>query len=120
MSLPAAEERALASIEQSLRSRDPRLNAIFSIFTRLTRYEAMPTIEQIRRRRRRPRAGALVLVTLALVVCAVVAGSLATSRGCAAARPAATNAAQPSAIAAAGALVPQCTASHQSLGPKTP
>ena len=51
MSLPASEERVLTNIEQALRSRDARLNALFSIFTRLTRQEAMPTIEQIRRRR---------------------------------------------------------------------
>ncbi len=100
MSLPAAEERALASIEQVLRSRDPRLSSLFSIFTRLTRQEAMPAIEEIRRRRWRPQPGAVVLVAIALLVCGIVAGSLATGNGCVQA-PAATATAQPSAIAAA-------------------
>jgi Protein of unknown function (DUF3040) len=116
MSLPVAQERALTSIEQALRSRDPKLNSLFSIFTRLTGQEAMPTIEQIRRRRRRPQPGALILVTLALLVCAVVAGSLASGRGCG---PAPTGKAQPSAIAASAAFS-QCTATHQLPGSKTP
>jgi Protein of unknown function (DUF3040) len=107
MSLPVAEERALTSIEHALLSRDPRLSSLFSIFTRLTRQEAMPAIEQLRPRRWRPQPGAVLLAAIALMVCAVVASSLASARGCAQA-PAAT-AAQPSAIAA-GAMVSQCTA----------
>ena len=115
MSLPASEERVLTNIEQALRSRDARLNALFSIFTRLTRQEAMPTIEQIRQRRWRPQPGAVVLVAVALLVCAIVAGSLASGGGCGQTRTAIT---QPSAIAA-GAAFPQC-ASHQLPGAKSP
>jgi Protein of unknown function (DUF3040) len=115
MSLRAAEERALTGIEQALRSRDPRLNSLFSIFTRLTWQEAMPAIEQLRPRRWRPQPGALLLIAVALMVCAVVAGSLASARGCAQAPTATT---QPSAIAA-DAMVPGCAA-HQTAGPKTP
>jgi Protein of unknown function (DUF3040) len=115
MSLPAAEERTLTSIEQALRSRDPRLNSLFSIFTRLTRQEPMPTFEQIRQRRWRPQPGAVVLVAVALLVCAIVAGSLASGGGCGHA-PAAP--AQPSAIAA-GAAFTQC-ASHQPPSAKSP
>jgi len=117
MSLPVAEERALTSIEQALRSRDARLNSLFSIFTRLTRQEAMPTIEEIRRQRWRPHAGAVFLVAIALLVCGIVAGSLATAHGCLRA-PAATATAQPSAIAA-GAAVAQCSARQTPLS-KTP
>ena len=117
MSLPVAEERALTGIEQALRSRDPRLSALFSIFTRLTRQEAMPTIEQLRRRRWRPQPGAVLLVAIALLVCALVAGSLASSGGCVQV-PATTATAQPSAIAA-GAIVPQCAA-HLTPGAKSP
>lgn len=118
MSLPVTEERALTSIEQALRSRDPKLSSLFSIFTRLTRQEAMPTFEQIqRRRRRRPQPGALILVTLALLVCAVVVGSLVSGHGCGS--PAATGTTQPSAIAASAAFS-QCTAAHQLPGSKTP
>jgi hypothetical protein len=116
MSLPVAEERVLTTIEQTLRSRDPRLSALFSIFTRLTLQEAMPTIEQIRPRRWRLQPGAVVLVAIVLAVCAIVGGSLATTRGCMQA-PAATTA-QPSAIAA-GAMVQECT-THPTAGAKTP
>ena len=116
MSLPVAQERALTSIEQSLRSRDPKLNSLFSIFTRLTRQEAMPTIEQIRQQRWRPRPGAVILLTLVLLVSAVVVGSLVSGRGCGQA-PSST--AQPSAIAASAAFS-QCTAAHQLPGSKTP
>jgi hypothetical protein len=114
MSLPVAEERTLTSIEQALRSRDPRLNSLFSIFTRLTRQEAMPTIEQIRQRRWRPQPGAVVLIAVALLVCAIVVGSLSSGGGCGHA-PAS---AKPSAIAA-GAAFTQC-ASHDLSGVKNP
>lgn len=117
MSLPIAQERTLTSIEQALRSRDPRLNSLFSIFTRLTRQEAMPTIEQIPQRRWRPQPGAVILVALALLVCAIVVGSLSSGGGCGHA-PTTTATAQPSAIAA-GAAFTQC-ASHQLPGSKTP
>ena len=116
MSLPVAQERTLTSIEQALQSRDPRLNSLFSIFTRLTRQEAMPTIEQIRQRRWRPQPGAVILVAVALLVCAIVVGSLSSGGGCGQAP--ATTTAQPSAIAA-GAAFTQC-ASHQLSGSKTP
>ena len=116
MSLPIAQERTLTSIEQALRSRDPRLSSLFSIFTRLTRQEAMPTIEQIQQRRWRPQPGAVVLLAVALLVCAIVVGSLSSGGGCGHA-PAATPT-QPSAIAA-GAAFNQC-ASHQLSGAKTP
>ena len=117
MSLPVAEERALSNIEHALLSRDARLNSLFSIFTRLTRQDAMPTIEEISRRPWRPQPGALILAVLALLVFAVIGGSLATAHGCIQA-PAAGATTQPSAIAA-GAAAAQCPA-HQTLGSKTP
>ncbi len=117
MSLPAAEERALTGIEQALRSRDPRLSALFSIFTRLTRQEAMPAIEQLRHRHWRPQPGAVLLAAVALIVCAIVAGSLASTRGCGPA-PAATATTQPSAIAA-GVIISHCAA-EPTAGAKTP
>ena len=116
MSLPAAEERALTGIEQALRSRDPRLSALFSIFTRLTRQEEMPAIEQLRRRHWRPQPGAVLLAAVALIVCAVVAGSLASARGCGHAPATATT--QPSAIAA-GVIISHCAA-QPTAGAKTP
>ena len=47
MSLPIAQERTLTSIEQALRSRDPRLNSLFSIFTRLTSHLAKNIFRKI-------------------------------------------------------------------------
>ena len=114
MSLPIAQERTLTNIEQALRSRDPRLTSLFSIFTRLTRQEAMPTIEQIQQRRWRPQPGAVVLLAVALLVCAIVIGSLSSGGGCG--QPPAS--AKPSAIAA-GAAFTQC-ANHQLSSSKTP
>jgi hypothetical protein len=50
MGLPASQRKILERIEYALRGSDPRLAALFSIFTRLTRDEEMPRIEQIRAR----------------------------------------------------------------------
>jgi hypothetical protein len=48
--LPVNQRKILERIENALRGSDPRLAALFSIFTRLTRDEEMPRIEQIRAR----------------------------------------------------------------------
>ena len=48
MGLPASQRRILERIENGLRGSDPRLAALFSIFTRLTCDEDMPRIEQVR------------------------------------------------------------------------
>lgn len=48
MGLPASQRKILERIENALRGSDPRLAALFSIFTRLTCDEEMPRIEQIR------------------------------------------------------------------------
>lgn len=50
MGLPASQRRILERIETALRGSDPRLAALFSIFTRLNRDEEMPRIEQVRAR----------------------------------------------------------------------
>ena len=50
MSLPASQQRILDRIERKLWDSDPRLMALFSIFTRLTRDEEMPRIEEVRAR----------------------------------------------------------------------
>jgi hypothetical protein len=83
MSLAVSEERALTGIEQALLSRDPRLKSLFTIFTRLTRHEAMPTIEQLRRRHWWSAPGAVILVALVLAVVGTVVFSLAMpARAC--------------------------------------
>ena len=48
MGLPVSQRRNLDKIENSLRASDPRLAALFTIFTRLNRDEEMPRIEQLR------------------------------------------------------------------------
>lgn len=50
MGLPVKQRRILDRIECALRGSDPRLSALFSIFTRLNRDEDMPRIEQVRAR----------------------------------------------------------------------
>jgi Protein of unknown function (DUF3040) len=97
MSLPVSEERTLTGIEQGLLSRDPRLKSLFAIFTRLTRHEAMPTIEQLRRRRWKPPVGAAILLAIALVAGVIVLGSLGSASGCG--RPSASTAVHPPAVA---------------------
>ena len=107
MSLPVSEERALTGIEQALLSRDPRLKSLFTIFTRLTRYEAMPTIEQLRRRRWRLPAGAVILLAIALIAGVIVLGSLGSASGCGPAQPSASTAAYPPAAASAQGCSPR-------------
>jgi len=51
MSLPPGQLRVLERIEGKLSESDPRLISLFTIFTRLTRTEKMPWIEQVRARR---------------------------------------------------------------------
>lgn len=47
MGLPAGQQRVLDGIEDALRSGEPRLASMFSIFTRLSRTEARPHREQL-------------------------------------------------------------------------
>ncbi|MGH3158386.1 MAG: hypothetical protein ACRDNF_17680 [Streptosporangiaceae bacterium] len=42
------QQRMLAAIHSSLRRSDPRLVAKFTMFTRLTRDEAIPAVERVR------------------------------------------------------------------------
>jgi hypothetical protein len=58
MSLPTSQQRVLERIENRLRDSDPRLTALFVIFTRLTRDEEMPGVEELRARLVRLRAWA--------------------------------------------------------------
>jgi hypothetical protein len=47
MSLPACQERILSGMENALRVCEPRLVSRFAIFSRLTRDEELPRIEQL-------------------------------------------------------------------------
>jgi len=46
--LPARQRRVLERTECALRGSDPKLAALYSVFSRLTRDEEMPAIEQLR------------------------------------------------------------------------
>jgi hypothetical protein len=50
MGLPASQRRRLQGIESMLLCSDPRLAALFSLFTRLNRGEEMPRLELMRGR----------------------------------------------------------------------
>lgn len=50
MTLPVSQQRVLDRIDRMLRDSDPRLAALFAVFTRLTRDEEIPRIEEIRAR----------------------------------------------------------------------
>jgi hypothetical protein len=118
MGLPASQRRILERIEIALRGSDPRLAALFSIFSRLNHDEEMPAIEQVRARaamilarlryravrfgrwfgapaRARLRTALFFPVALAIVASAVLVGAgFPSSNRCAAAqRPVGTGAA---------------------------
>jgi len=48
MSLSASQQRILHGMESKLSSSDPRLASLFGIFTRLTRDEDMPSLEELK------------------------------------------------------------------------
>ena len=48
MSLPLGERRKLRQIERGIATSDPHLAALYSMFARLSRFEAMPRVERIR------------------------------------------------------------------------
>jgi hypothetical protein len=48
MGLPVSQRRSLDRIEGALRASDPRLAALFTIFSRLNRDEEMPRLEQLK------------------------------------------------------------------------
>lgn len=50
MTLPGRQQRTLDRIERKLIASDPVLHSWFAIFTRLTRDEEMPPIEEVRAR----------------------------------------------------------------------
>ena len=50
MTLPVSQQRTLDRIDRMLRDSDPRLVALFAIFTRLTWDEEIPRVEEIRAR----------------------------------------------------------------------
>src|SRR5262245_43577831 len=50
MGLPLRERRKLRKIEQAIARTEPRLTAMFSMFTCLNGVEAMPRLERVRNR----------------------------------------------------------------------
>ncbi len=97
MSLPAGQQRILDAIAGALQVRDPRLAGMFTIFTRLTRAEPMPTRESIdggrlrwaaRRLRQeiappgRLRALVIIPVVLAAIATLIALGPVSSSPPC--------------------------------------
>jgi Protein of unknown function (DUF3040) len=120
MSLPASEERVLSRIETALLDRDPRLRSLFAIFTRLTRQEAMPATEQLRRRRRwSPQQAVVVLLAGAILIGVILAGAFGPAGTCGPARTAASSASSAPSAVAASALIPGCSA-RQGAASRTP
>jgi hypothetical protein len=74
MGLPARQQRLLDDIESAIEAREPRMAAMFAIFTRLTRGEGLPSVERLTRpvrAKRRPgllRPGMLTLLPMAAVL----------------------------------------------------
>jgi len=64
MGLPMRERRQLRKIERAMARTEPRLTAMFSMFTCLNRVEAMPRLERVRNRVIRRAARARRAVTL--------------------------------------------------------
>jgi hypothetical protein len=119
MSLPVRQRRMLGRIESSLRGSDPKLTALYAIFSRLTAGEELPRMEQLRhgavvviaRMRARlayvlgrifgrilPKQRAVLFfpLTLALVVVAIVFAARSSSgRGCPPTSPLATTSHRP-------------------------
>jgi hypothetical protein len=58
------EHRSLERIEDPLVASDPRLAAMFAIFTTMTQYEPMPVTELVPTRRRRLLRKTLVVLDL--------------------------------------------------------
>ena len=122
MGLPAHQRRILEKIESALRGSDPRLAALFSIFSRLNRDEEMPGMEQVRARaaiilarvhrrvalvvrwfgapaRAKLRAALFFPVALGIVASAILVGARFPSANRCAAAPRATGTAQTTARA---------------------
>jgi len=105
MSLPAAEQRALRAMERLLEASEPRMTAMFAMFTRLARAEMPVSAERLARRqlvRSWPDTIYVlipVLATMALIATLVV--GLATS-GTPACRTAALSSPRSSVISCAG------------------
>jgi hypothetical protein len=103
MSLPARQLQKLQEIEGGLAGSDPRLRSLFSIFTRLTRGEAMPWFEEVpprpvadalaavraatRRITRRPAARVRALLLLPAALSALVCGIMIAAGFAGAHRP---------------------------------
>jgi len=64
MGLPMRERRKLRKIERAIARTEPRLTAMFSMFTCLNRVEAMPRLERVRNRVIRRAARARRAVTI--------------------------------------------------------
>jgi hypothetical protein len=73
MSLPACQQRALDAMESTLEASEPRMKAMFAMFTRLTKDEEPTEAERLPRRPPWRRSGFLYLLVPALAALALMA-----------------------------------------------
>jgi anti-sigma-K factor RskA len=73
MTLPACQQRALDAIESSLEASEPRMKAMFGIFTRLTKDEEPTRAERLPDRPLWRRSGFLHLLVPVLAAVAIMA-----------------------------------------------
>ena len=109
MSLPAGEQRALRAMEHLLEASEPRMTAMFAMFTKLGRAEEPISAERLARHqpeRRWPDIVYLVIPVLAtMALVATLAFGLATS-GASACRSAAQSAPRSSVVTCVGPRTP--------------
>lgn len=75
MSLPTRQQRTLDQIEKAFQARDPRIAALFAMFARLTRHEAMPALETLGNQASRFLRPVVLVPLLVLVLAGTVAGA---------------------------------------------
>jgi hypothetical protein len=88
VSLPASQQRVLDKIEIGIERGDPKLRAMFAIFTTLTRGDGVPRTERLRARARAKTQAIMVAPILVFFVvglvtlCIVLAVSSSAARAC--------------------------------------
>lgn len=81
MSLPARQQRALDGIEGALRVSEPRMTAMFAIFTRLTQDDGPAAAERLSQPRGRMSAGLRALVLVPVVFAMLITGAVLGGNG---------------------------------------
>jgi len=81
MSLPVRQQRALDGIEGVLKASEPRMAAMFAIFTRLTQDDGPAITERLARSRTRVSAGLRAFVLIPVVFAMLITGAVISGNG---------------------------------------